>query len=89
MNDSIDTRDLVDSYLADISFSKPLPREREVELAARIQEEDTQARDELVQANLLFVVSVTRHYQNCGLPLSDLIGVECPRMYYTDLDSSS
>lgn len=69
-----DTRDTVRSYLADISSTKPLSREREVELAARIQEGDTDARDELVQANLLFVVSVARQFQHCGVPLSDLIG---------------
>ena len=60
--------------MADISFSKPLSREREVEIAKRIQEGDTEARDELVKANLLFVVRTARQFQNCGLPLSDLIG---------------
>ena len=74
MNTFSDTRDTVRSYLADISSTQPLPREREVELAARIQEGDTDARDELVKANLLFVVSVARPFQHCGLPLSDLIG---------------
>ena len=75
MTDSYDDRSLVGSYLDDIAFSKPLSREREVELAARIQEGDAEARDELVQANLLFVVRVARQFQHCGLPLSDLIGV--------------
>ena len=74
MNTFSDTRDTVRSYLADISSTQPLSREREVELAARIQEGDTDARDELVKANLLFVVSVARPFQHCGLPLSDLIG---------------
>ena len=74
MNTFSDTPDTVRSYLADISSTQPLSREREVELAARIQEGDTDARDELVKANLLFVVSVARPFQHCGLPLSDLIG---------------
>jgi len=74
MNPSQSDYDLVDAYMADISFSKPLSREREVEIARRIQEGDTEARDALVKANLLFVISVARQFQNCGLPLSDLIG---------------
>ena len=69
-----DDRDSIQSYMADISFSKPLSREREVELSNRIQEGDTEARDELIEANLPFVISVARQYQNRGLPLSDLIG---------------
>jgi RNA polymerase primary sigma factor len=74
MNTVSDTRDTVRSYLADIASTKPLSREREVELAARIKEGDMEARDELVKANLLFVVSVARPFQHCGVPLSDLIG---------------
>jgi len=60
-------------YFDDIASSRPLSREREVELAARIQEGDTAARDEMVQANLRFVVDVAKKYQNRGLSLSDLI----------------
>ena len=74
MNHFHDDRDSIQSYMADISFSKPLSRDREVELATRTQEGDTEARDELIRANLLFVVRVARQFQNCGLPLSDLIG---------------
>ena len=74
MNHAQSDRDSIQSYIADISSSQPLSREREVELAARIQEGDTEARDELVKANLLFVISIARQYQNRGLPLSDLIG---------------
>ena len=74
MNHAQSDSDLVGSYLADISFSEPLSREREVELAARIQEGDAEARDELVKANLLFVIRTARQFQRCGLPLSDLIG---------------
>ncbi len=73
MNNSIDTWDTVRSYLADIASTRPLSRAREVELSARIREGDTEARDELVKANLLFVVRVAQQYQHRGLPLSDLI----------------
>ncbi len=55
-------------YFDDIAESRPLSREREVELSARIQEGD-----ELVQANLRFVIDVAKNYQNRGLSLSDLI----------------
>ena len=60
-------------YFDDIATSKPLSREKEVELAARIKEGDLQARDQLVQANLRFVIDVAKNYQNRGLSLSDLI----------------
>ncbi len=60
-------------YFDDIAESKPLSREKEVELAARIKEGDIQARDQLVQANLRFVIDVAKNYQNRGLSLSDLI----------------
>ena len=60
-------------YFDDIAESTPLSREREVELAARIREGDMVARDELVQANLRFVIDVAKKYQNRGLSLSDLI----------------
>ena len=60
-------------YFDDIADSRPLSREREVELAARIQEGDMVARDELVNANLRFVIDVAKNYQNRGLSLSDLI----------------
>ncbi len=60
-------------YFDDIAESRPLSREREVELSARIQEGDMEARDELVNANLRFVIDVAKNYQNRGLSLSDLI----------------
>ncbi|MEE2628459.1 MAG: RNA polymerase sigma factor RpoD/SigA [Candidatus Latescibacterota bacterium] len=60
-------------YFDDIADSRPLSREREVELAARIQEGDMVARGELGNANLRFVIDVAKNYQNRGLSLSDLI----------------
>ena len=60
-------------YFDDIAASKPLSREREVALAARIKEGDMEARDELVSANLRFVIDVAKNYQHRGLPLLELI----------------
>ena len=60
-------------YFDDIADSKPLPREQEEELSARIKAGDVEARDELVQANLRFVIDVARDYQARGLSLSELI----------------
>ena len=61
------------SYFDDIAHSEPLSREKEVELAARIKDGDMEARDELVQANLRFVIDVAKNYQNRGLSFADLI----------------
>ena len=60
-------------YFDDIADSTPLSREKEVELSAKIHAGDQEARDELVQANLRFVIDVAKKYQNRGLSLSDLI----------------
>ena len=60
-------------YLDDIADSTPLSREKEVELSVRIRAGDLSARDELVQANLRFVIDVAKNYQNRGLSLADLI----------------
>ena len=66
---------LVDQYFQDIKGSIGLSSEAEVELANRIREGDDEALSELVQANLRFVVTVAKKYQNLGLPLSDLINI--------------
>lgn len=63
----------VRSYFADLAGSRPLSRAEEAELAARTRAGDLEARNLLVQANLLFVINVAKRYQNRGLPLSDLI----------------
>jgi RNA polymerase primary sigma factor len=68
-----DGESVVRCYFDDIAASRPLSREREVELSAWIKQGDLQARDELVNANLRFVVDVAKNYQNRGMPLSDLI----------------
>ena len=60
-------------YLSEISKIPVLTTEREVELAGRIVNGDSQALGELVNANLRFVVSVAKQYQNKGIKLVDLI----------------
>ena len=72
---SITKRDVgtLDKYLQDISKEPLITPEEEVMLAQRIKMGDQQALDKLVRANLRFVVSVAKQYQNQGLSLQDLI----------------
>jgi RNA polymerase primary sigma factor len=63
----------LDKYLNDIGKIPMLTPEEEVKLAQRIREGDQDALDEMTRANLRFVVSVSKQYQNQGLSLSDLI----------------
>ena len=63
----------LDKYLSDIAKERLLSAEEEVELAQRIKGGDQAALDKLVRANLRFVVSVAKQYQNQGLSLQDLI----------------
>jgi RNA polymerase primary sigma factor len=60
-------------YLKEISKYNTLPIEEEAALAKRIRMGDDTALEALVRSNLRFVVSVSRNYQNQGLPLIDLI----------------
>jgi RNA polymerase primary sigma factor len=63
----------LDKYLHDISKESLITAEEEAELAALIREGDKAALEKLTKANLRFVVSVSKQYQNQGLNLSDLI----------------
>ena len=63
----------LEKYLTDIGKIDLLTPEDEAMLAARIREGDQQALERLTKANLRFVVSVAKQYQNQGLSLSDLI----------------
>lgn len=63
----------IDQYFKDISRIKLLTSEEEVALAKKIKYGDLIARDKLVNANLRFVVSIAKQYQNKGVLLLDLI----------------
>ena len=63
----------LDKYLQEIGRKELITVDEEVELAQRIREGDQVALDKLVSANLRFVVSVAKQYQNQGLSLPDLI----------------
>ena len=75
INPSITTRDskALDRYLQEIGREDLISVQDEVDLARRIREGDQKALDKLVRANLRFVVSVAKQYQNQGLSLPDLI----------------
>ncbi|MBE6328004.1 MAG: RNA polymerase sigma factor RpoD/SigA [Bacteroidales bacterium] len=63
----------LDKYLQEIGREPLVSVEEEVDLAQRIRQGDERALDKLVRANLRFVVSVSKQYQNQGLSLPDLI----------------
>ena len=63
----------LDKYLQEIGKEELLSVDEEVELAQRIRKGDRQALERLTKANLRFVVSVAKQYQNQGLTLADLI----------------
>ena len=63
----------LDKYLQDIGREELITAEEEVELARRIKAGDQKALEKLTRANLRFVVSVAKQYQNQGLTLPDLI----------------
>ncbi len=63
----------LDKYLQEIGHEEMISIEEEVELAQRIRKGDRKALERLTKANLRFVVSVAKQYQNQGLSLSDLI----------------
>ncbi len=63
----------LDKYLQDIGKEELITAEEEVELAKRIKSGDQVALEKLTKANLRFVVSVAKQYQNQGLSLPDLI----------------
>lgn len=63
----------LDKYLQEIGREELITVEEEVELAQRIRKGDAEALEKLTKANLRFVVSVAKQYQNQGLTLPDLI----------------
>lgn len=72
---SITNRDSasLEKYLQEIGRVDLITADEEVQLARRIKQGDTQALEKLTKANLRFVVSVAKQYQNQGLTLPDLI----------------
>ena len=63
----------LDKYLQEIGRVDLISADEEVELARRIKNGDRVALERLTKANLRFVVSVSKQYQNQGLALPDLI----------------
>jgi RNA polymerase primary sigma factor len=63
----------IDKYLNEIAKIKLITAEEEADLARRIHNGDLNARDRLINANLRFVISVSKQYQNQGLSLADII----------------
>jgi RNA polymerase primary sigma factor len=67
-------RDILDQYLFEVAKTPLLTPQEEVTIARRIAAGDPDAMHELIRANLRFVVSVAKKYQNRGMALPDLIG---------------
>ncbi|HEV8058633.1 MAG TPA: RNA polymerase sigma factor RpoD/SigA [Gemmataceae bacterium] len=63
----------LETYLSEINDTRLLSAEEECELAKRIEEGDSEARDHMVRANLRLVVNIARSYAGKGLTLQDLI----------------
>lgn len=63
----------LERYMQDVSKEEMISHYEEAELAKKIKQGDAEALNKLVKANLRFVISVAKQYQNQGLPLQDLI----------------
>ncbi|UCC26033.1 MAG: RNA polymerase sigma factor RpoD/SigA [Gemmatimonadales bacterium] len=70
---SVEEQTALDQYLRDVSRHELITPEKEKELGARAQAGDEDAVQELARANLRFVISVAKKYQNRGVSLTDLI----------------
>ena len=64
---------MIDQYINDIKNFEPLDPELEAELIAKAQNGDRRAYERVINCNLRFVFQIAKSYQNCGLPLEDLI----------------
>ena len=69
----METGDVLDQYFEEISAESLLTPEEEITYARGVREGDHESLDKLTRANLRFVVSVAKRYQNQGLSLGDLI----------------
>ena len=70
---SVDDQTALDQYLSDVSRHELITPDKEKELGARARAGDEDAVQELARANLRFVISVAKKYQNRGVSLTDLI----------------
>lgn len=70
---SVEEQSALDQYLQDVSRHELITAEQEKELGARAQQGDQEAIQALAKANLRFVISVAKKYQNRGVALTDLI----------------
>ena len=70
---SIEEKTALDQYLRDVSRHELITPDKEKELGALAQKGDQDAIQELARANLRFVISVAKKYQNRGVALTDLI----------------
>lgn len=70
---NFDADDSISKYFKEVRKSVLLTHEEELELAKKIKDGDQKSIDKLVKANLKFVITIAKNYQNQGLPLSDLI----------------
>ncbi|KAB2879549.1 sigma-70 family RNA polymerase sigma factor [bacterium] len=73
MNFAEKSNDLIDKYLQEIGSVPLLTPDEEIDLAKKVKDGDEVALEKLTKANLRFVVSVAKQYQNQGLSLNDLI----------------
>jgi len=64
----------LDIYFNEIKYSTPLSREKEIELSEKIKKGCRRSLNQLVKANLKFVIKVANNYKNMGFPFNDLIG---------------
>lgn len=69
----MDERDSLKQYFREINRFQLLTKDEEVDIAGRIQEDDEEAQEKLIQANLRLVVSIAKYYVDRGLTLLDLI----------------
>jgi RNA polymerase primary sigma factor len=63
----------IEKYFVEVNRQKTISPEEEISLAKRVREGDELAKEKLIKANLRFVISVAKKYQNNGIDLSDLI----------------
>ena len=68
-----ETPDALSLYMSEVGQVPLLTADEEIALARRIREGDDAARDQMIRANLRFVIKIARDYEHLGLPLLDLI----------------